>query len=1161
MAPKVDEKAFATAAAATNTPVQPTTDQVIDVNAKAYSDGKEHPGSDSEDNEDHKVDSDGKKEAKGSLKDYARIFKFCDRLDATLYIIAIGGSIASGAALPLMTLVFGQFTTDFNNFTAGRTSADAFRDRVDSFVLWFIWLFIARLGLAYMVNVLVSIAAIRTTRTLRKAFLESTLRQEVWHFDELGLGNAVSINTNGNRINQGIAEKLTSAVQGFSLFFSSFIIAIAVQWKLALIAMSILPVLLGTIAGIIGIDVKIEARIMRFYSTGAALAQDAISSIRTIHAFGAQDKIVAKYDEFLKDAHKIGKKKSPLYGILFSTETFLVMSATALSFWQGYRMFRSEEITSVGTVFTVVLSISIGTTSMQAILPAQQAIANASSAASELLSVIDKESLLDPLSPDGLQPNECAGDIQIRNLSFAYPSRPQAKVLRDLTLSIPAGKTTALVGPSGCGKSTLVGLLERWYQPTSGSIQLDGTEVSDYNTKWLRSSIRLVQQEPVLFRGTVFQNVAKGFVGAQLELPQEKQLELVKEACRQSNAHDFIMELPEGYDTQVGERASMLSGGQRQRVAIARSIISEPRVLLLDEATSALDPTAERVVQSALNRVSKDKTTLIIAHKLATVKAADNIAVMQQGVVIEQGTHKELVDRDGLYASMVRAQDLNTEAGEAEIMDEDDEKKLEPTVSLQGTKSTVGSTKAEKEIETLTAGTLNYSLIKCIWIMFAENRELYWCYGLSAVGCLIGGGTYPAQAILFSRLIKVFVIPDPNRAQQQADLFALMFFVLALANFAAYFAIGWCCNTIGQVVTHRYRKEMLDHILNFDQDFFDRPENSSGSLASKLTSVPTSLMELISANVMLMFIVIVNVVASSVLGIAFGWKLGLVVVFGGLPVLIGSGFIRIRMDQKLEKDSGERFADSAGLATEAVTSIKTISSLTLESEIMKEYAQAMDGIVASSTRGFLITLVPYALSQSLEFLVLALGFWYGSRLIASREYTTTQFFVVFIAVVFGGQAAGQFFGYTTSITKAKLAANYILWLRTVVPKIGETPENDDRGPSEGPIEFDDVEFRYIQRHASRVLRGISMKVSIPVSSNFITPLTSRTDQTRHIRSIRRPLRLRQIHPRSPPRTLLRPYLRSPQPQRRRRPQHVAQALPRLHVPSSTRTSPLPRKCS
>lgn len=258
-------------------------------------------------------------------------------------------------------------------------------------------------------------------------------------------------------------------------------------------------------------------------------------------------------------------------------------------------------------------------------------------------------------------------------------------------------------------------------------------------------------------------------------------MELVQDACRQSNAHDFIMDLPEGYDTQVGERASMLSGGQRQRVAIARSIISNPKVLLLDEATSALDPTAEKVVQTALNQVSKNKTTLTIAHKLATVRTADNIVVMQQGVVIEQGTHKELVEQDGHYAAMVRAQDLNTQEGEAEIADEDDEKRLEHAFSLQRTKTDAASTTADAEIKKLTSGTLGFGLIKCIYIMFKENPSLYWCYGLSSLGCLLGGGQYPAQAILFSRLINVFILPA-DQGQSKADFYALMFFVLALAN-------------------------------------------------------------------------------------------------------------------------------------------------------------------------------------------------------------------------------------------------------------------------------------------------------------------------------------------------------------------------------------------
>lgn len=529
------------------------------------------------------------KEKSGSLKDYFRIFKFCDRLDALLYIVALGLSLAAGATLPLMTLVFGQFTTDFNKFAAGTTTPSAFRDRVDTFVLWFIWLFIARLGFAYVSSVCISVAAIRTTRSIRKAFLESLLRQEVWHFDKSGIGSAATqVTTNGNRINQGIAEKLANLFQGFGLLFSSFIVALAVQWKLALIICSIIPALILVIVICLGADAGIETKIVRLYSQGAVLAQDALSSIRTIHAFSAAAVILAKYDTFLQRAHTVGDRRHWIYGVLFSTQNFLVISGTALAFWQGYRMFRSGEIDSVGTVFTVVLSVAIGTTSLTLIAPNQQAIANAAAAASEMLAVIDKKSLLDPLSPEGLQPESCIGQIEIKNLSFAYPTRPDAKVIRDLTLSIPAGKTTALVGPSGCGKSTLVGLLERWYEYQGGSITLDGHELSEHNTKWLRTSIRLIAQEPTLYQGSVFSNVAKGLVGDQRMLSREEQLELVQDACRQANAHDFILELPEGYDTPVGERASMLSGGQCQRLAIARSIVSNPKILLLDEATSAL---------------------------------------------------------------------------------------------------------------------------------------------------------------------------------------------------------------------------------------------------------------------------------------------------------------------------------------------------------------------------------------------------------------------------------------------------------------------------------------------------------------------------------------------------------------------------------------------
>lgn len=768
------------------------------------------------------------------------------------------------------------------------------------------------------------------------------------------------------------------------------------------------------------------------------------------------------------------------------------MSGTALAFWEGFRLFQSGEIDNVGTVFTVVLSVTLGATSTMLVLPQLQSITNASSAASELFSIIDKPSLLDPLSPEGMQPTSFTGEIQIRDLRFAYPTRPTAQVLQGLDLSIPAGKMTALVGPSGCGKSTLVGLLERWYQPASGQILVDGHDIAEYNTKWLRSNFRLVQQEPILFQGTIFQNVAKGFIGEQQNLSEEAQMELVQEACLASNAHDFIERLPEGYNTQVGERASMLSGGQRQRVAIARSIISDPKVLLLDEATSALDPRAERVVQDALHRVSAKKTTLIIAHKLATVMAADSIAVMTSGKVIEQGTHSELLEHDGLYAAMVRSQDLGAEAGEPEFREEPEEgddvkEALDRPLTLQRTESEALAKDSGREVEHLSAGTVGYSLGKCIWIMLKEHPDLYLWYLVIVFGGLIGGGTYPAQAIIFSRLINVFTLQG-SQAKDQADFYALMFFVLAIANLFGYFGIGWACNTIGQAFTHRVRREMIERMVYFDQDFFDRPENSSGSMTSKLSSVPTSLQELMAGNLGLILNLLVNIVSSSALGIVFGWKLGLAIVFGGLSLLVAAGYIRIRLDQKLEASTGERFASSAGLATEAVTSIRTLSSLTLEAPILREYNEVLGNIVAKVIPGLVVTLIPYALSQSIDFLIMGLGFWYGSRLIASGEYTTTQFFVIFIAVIFGGQGTAQFFSYTTSITKAKVAANYILWLRTIRANIRETDENRDRKPSgDGPIGVENIEFRYKQRDAAKVLRGISMKIEPGTHAAVVGP--------------------------------------------------------------------------
>ena len=430
---------------------------------------------------------------------------------------------------------------------------------------------------------------------------------------------------------------------------------------------------------------------------------------------------------------------------------------------------------------------------------------------------------------------------------------------------------------------------------------------------------------------------------------------------------------------------------------------------MLDEATSALDPKSERLVQDALDRISTDRTTLVIAHKLATIRKADNIAVISDGTVVEQGSHETLTALDGRYAKLVAAQDL----GKADDQEKSGQPDTPALIKRQTTASayhvggiTEDSMQSEKP-------ALGYSLVKCVWILLTEQKSLFPCFFVAVFACLIGGATYPGQAVLYSRILTVFTLP-PDEAQRQVNFYALMFFVVALGNLLAYSLVGWTANWIAQQLSRSYRSEMFGNILKQDVEFFDRPENTSGALTARVTSIPASLNDLISFNLLIIVIVMVNVVSTSVLILVYGWKLGLVIVLGGFPLLLMAGYTRIQLETKFDKSNGERFSESASLASESILAIRTVSSLTLEPLIIKKYSDILDGIAKKTVRSLKWTILLYAFSQSVEFLIMALGFWYGSRLVSRGEYTINQFYVIFIGFVFAAQAAAQFFSFTAS---------------------------------------------------------------------------------------------------------------------------------------------------
>lgn len=276
----------------------------------------------------------------------------------------------------------------------------------------------------------------------------------------------------------------------------------------------------------------------------------------------------------------------------------------------------------------------------------------AKQAAQELKILFDRKPTIDAWSEDGARFESCEGTVEFRDVHFRYPTRPEQPVLRGLDLIVKPGQYVALVGASGCGKSTTIALLERFYDPLVGGIFVDGKEISSLNISDYRSHIALVSQEPTLYQGTVKENI---LLGADRGEVSDAEIEF---ACKEANIYDFIMSLPDGFSTVVGSKGSMLSGGQKQRIAIARALLRDPKILLLDEATSALDSESEHVVQAALDKAAKGRTTIAVAHRLSTIQKADIIYVFDQGKIVEHGDHAELMKKGGRYSELVNLQSL-----------------------------------------------------------------------------------------------------------------------------------------------------------------------------------------------------------------------------------------------------------------------------------------------------------------------------------------------------------------------------------------------------------------------------------------------------------------------------------------------------------------------
>ncbi|PUZ64940.1 hypothetical protein GQ55_3G183200 [Panicum hallii var. hallii] len=371
------------------------------------------------------------------------------------------------------------------------------------------------------------------------------------------------------------------------------------------------------------------------YEEASQVAADAVVSIKTVASFCAQERVVSVYNNKCQASRTQGIRTRIIGGLGFGFSNMMVYTSSALCYFVAAQ-FVSHGKSTFPSVFKALLSLILAMIGLFEASTLASDTEKAKEAATSIFSIIDKKSKIDSSTEEGLTLDPVNGDIRFNHINFKYQCRLDIQIFSDFTLNIPSGKW----------KSTVIALLERFYDPDSGTISLDGVDIRNLKISWLRNKMGLVSQEPVLFNDTISANIAYG----KNEVSEE---EIIK-ASRAANAHEFISSMPQGYNTMVGERGTQLSGGQKQRVAIARAILKDPRILLLDEATSALDAESERVVQDTLNQAMVGRTTITVAHRLSTIQGADMIAVLKNGMIVEKGTHEALMGIEGgVYASFV----------------------------------------------------------------------------------------------------------------------------------------------------------------------------------------------------------------------------------------------------------------------------------------------------------------------------------------------------------------------------------------------------------------------------------------------------------------------------------------------------------------------------
>ncbi|GIW25560.1 ABC transporter ATP-binding protein [Meiothermus sp.] len=584
-----------------------------------------------------RANSSSDKTPKGDFRQLGRLLAYTRPYRLGLLLAGIASLISTGFFLAFPQLVSRML--DASIFEQGNLA------QIDRYTLLLIGVFAGQALFSALQSYLFARAGEGVVADLRRSLFGHLLTLSPRFFENHKTGDITSRLTSDVATVQGVVSN--ALVQLFTtplMFAATLAILFVTNWKLSSFILAVVPLVI-LVAIVLG---RIIRRISKAFqdkiAEANARAEEVLSGIRVVQSFTAEKLEAERYSHLIGESFRTALRRALVASGLSGVVFFSIFSALGLIFWYGGRLVSLGEITPGQLVSFILYAFNVAA-SVGTLAGIWSQVQSALGASSRIFELLDTPSeLKDPENPHPLP--AVRGEVRLENVHFAYDDR--GEVLRGVSLTARPGEVVALVGPSGAGKSTLIALIPRFYDVTQGRITLDGIDIRQLRLEDLRRQIALVPQETLLFSGSIEENIRYG-------KPQASQAEVI-EAAKAANAHGFIQEFPQGYQTLVGERGVKLSGGQRQRIAIARALLKNPRILILDEATSSLDSESEALVQEALDKLMQGRTTFVIAHRLSTVRNADLIVVLDKGQVVEQGTHEALLAQGGLYKNLYELQ-------------------------------------------------------------------------------------------------------------------------------------------------------------------------------------------------------------------------------------------------------------------------------------------------------------------------------------------------------------------------------------------------------------------------------------------------------------------------------------------------------------------------